>query len=307
MRSLQFLTAKFFLKHFLWLLVVACLQACGNLQDITKDWTLDKLYQEGKDEMNNGGYEKAIGYFEKLETRAIGTPLGQQAQIEKAYAQYKAGQQAEALVTLDRLMRLHPASPIVDYALYLRGLVNFNSDLGFLGGFTGQSLADRDQKAAKESYSSFRQLVTRFPQSKYAADAQARMDYILNTLAGYELNVARYYASRGAYVAAVNRAQMVLTQYPNAPVTEEALTILIHAYDALGYADLGNDARRVMARNFPQNKLGASKPASAGKSAQPNATAPANPAAAVPTTTPATSSATPPSSSAPTTPASTGR
>ncbi len=234
---------------------VILFQGCGNLNDITKDWSLEKLYQEAKDEVNNGGYDKAVGYFEKLETRAIGTPLGQQAQVEKAYAQYKGGLHAEALVTLDRFVRLHPASPLVDYALYLRGLVNFNGDLGFLSSFTGQQLDDRDQKASKEAYATFKQLTTRFPQSKYTPDALARMAYILNTLAAYELHVARYYASRGAHLAAANRAQTAIADYPNTVVMEEALTVLIQAYDALGSTELRDDAKRVMAKNFPKNRL----------------------------------------------------
>lgn len=233
----------------------ALLIGCGNLNDITKDWTVEKIYQEAKDELNNGGYDKAAEYFEKLESRAIGTPLGQQAQVEKAYAQYKGGLLVESMVTLDRFMRLHPASPLVDYALYLRGLVNFNGDLGFLSGFTGQRLDDRDQKASKESFASFKQLTTQFPDSKYAADANARMAYILNTLAAYEVNVARYYGKRGAHLAAANRAQAAIAEYPNSVVMEEALTVLIEAYEALGSKDLRDDAKRVMAKNFPKNKL----------------------------------------------------
>lgn len=235
------------------------------MADITKDWSLDKLYQEAKDEMSNGGFDKAIGLFEKLETRAIGTPLGQQAQVEKAYAQYKTGSHAEAIATLDRFTRLHPASPLVDYALYLRGLANFNGDLGFLSGFTGQTLDDRDQKASKESYASFNELTRRFPDSKYTPDAKLRMAYILNTLAAYEVHVARYYASRGAHLAAANRAQLALTDYPNSPMSEQALGILISSYDALGSTQLRDAAKRVMGLNFPKNKLGiqaASAPAS---------------------------------------------
>ncbi len=217
---------------------------------------MDKLYGEAKDELANGGFDKAIKLYEKLETRAIGTPLAQQAQVEKAYAQYKAGEQAQALVTLDRFMRLHPASPLVDYALFLRGLVNFNDNLGFLSGFTGQNLTERDQKASKEAYANFNELATRFPDSKYAKDAQARMAYILNTLAAYELHVARYYAARSAHLAAANRAQTAISEYPNAPVIEEALEILIKAYQALGITQLRDDAKRVMSASFPQNKLG---------------------------------------------------
>jgi outer membrane protein assembly factor BamD len=219
---------------------------------------MDKLYAEAKDELANGAFDKAIGLYEKLETRAIGTPLAQQAQVEKAYAQYKGGEQAQALVTLDRFMRLHPASSLIDYALFLRGLVNFNDSLGFLSGFTGQNLTDRDQKASKEAYANFNELATRFPDSKYAKDAQLRMAYILNTLAAYELHVARYYAARGAHLAAANRAQTAISEYPNAPAIEEALEILIKSYDALGVIQLRDDAKRVMAASFPKNKLGRS-------------------------------------------------
>jgi outer membrane protein assembly factor BamD len=219
---------------------------------------MDKLYGEAKDELANGAFDKAIGLYEKLETRAIGTPLAQQAQVEKAYAQYKGGEQAQALVTLDRFMRLHPASSLIDYALFLRGLVNFNDSLGFLSGFTGQNLTDRDQKASKEAYANFNELATRFPDSKYAKDAQLRMAYILNTLAAYELHVARYYAARGAHLAAANRAQTAISEYPNAPAIEEALEILIKSYDALGVIQLRDDAKRVMAASFPKNKLGRS-------------------------------------------------
>ena len=232
------------------------LQGCDSLSaDNTANWSMDKLYQEGLDELNNGAYDKSIKLFEKLETRAIGTPIAQQAQVEKAYAQYKNGDQTEALATLDRFMRVHPASPLVDYALYLKGLVNFNGDLGFLSGITGQNLDDRDQKASKESYAAFKDLSTRFPNSKYTPDALARMAYILNTLAAYEMNVARFYLKRGAYLAAVNRAQVAITEYPNAPATEEALGILIQAYDKLGLTQLRDDSMRVMAASFPKSKL----------------------------------------------------
>jgi outer membrane protein assembly factor BamD len=247
-----------FFNTILALLFAGLMTGCASLnKDITTGWTVEKLYAEARDEFANGAFDKAIGYFEKLETRAIGTPLAQQAQIEKAYAQYKANEQAAALVTLDRFLRLHPASPLIDYVLYLRGLVNFNDNLGFLSGFTGQNLTERDQKASKESYQSFSQLATRFPNSKYTEDAKARMGYILNTLAAYELHVARYYISRGAYLAAANRAQAAISEYPNSLKLEEALEILIQSYEALNEPQLRDDTKRVMARNFPKNKLAA--------------------------------------------------
>lgn len=251
MRSVLWLTRRLCLFG-AFLLLTAC---AGKLDDMTANWTPERLYSEAKSETKSGAFDKAIGLYEKLEVRAIGTPLAQQAQIEKAYAQYKAGEQAQALVTIDRFMRLHPASPLIDYALYLRGLVNFNDNMSVLAQWTGQNLTERDQKASKEAYASFNELASRFPNSKYSADAQARMGYILNTLASYEIHVARYYASRGAHLAAANRAQTAITDYPSSLAVEEALEILIQSYDALGITKLRDDAKRVMAASFPKNKL----------------------------------------------------
>ncbi len=231
------------------------LTACSSApQDKEANWSPSKLYAEAKDELSAGGYEKAISHLEKLEGRAAGTPLAQQAQVDKAYAQYKSGETAQAVATLDRFMKLHPASPAMDYALYLKGLVNFNDDLGFLSYIARQDLAERDQKASKESFESFKELITRFPESRYAPDASMRMTYIVNSLASYELHVARYYLSRGAYVAAINRAQLAISDYQDAPATEEALFIIIKAYDALGMTQLRDDAKRVLDKNYPNSE-----------------------------------------------------
>jgi outer membrane protein assembly factor BamD len=223
-------------------------------KDITADWSPNRLYQEAMDEKSAGNLTQAITYFDKLENRAAGTPLAQQAQLEKAFAHYKAGEAAQAEATLERFMRLHPASPALDYALYLKGLVNFNDNLGILGWLSKQDLSERDQKAAKLSFEAFKELITRFPNSKYATDAQQRMTYIVNSLAQSEVNVARYYFQRKAYVAAVARAQNAITQYPSAPSNEEALGILVHAYDAMGLTDLRDDSLRVLSKNFPQSQ-----------------------------------------------------
>jgi outer membrane protein assembly factor BamD len=131
--------------------------------DPTKDWSNDKLYNEAKDEMAAGAYDKAIGMYEKLEGRAAGTALAQQAQLDKAWAQYKTNEPIQAVATLDRFIKLHPASPALDYALYLKGLVNFNDNLGLFSTLAEQDLAERDPKQAKESFEAFRELVTRFP------------------------------------------------------------------------------------------------------------------------------------------------
>ena len=242
-------------------LLAACLLVVGcssTPEDKTANWTTDRIYSEARDELSGGSYDKAVPLLEKLEGRAAGTPLAQQAQLEKAYAQYKAGDKAQALATLDRFMKLHPASPALDYALYLKGLVNFNDDLGMFSWLSRQDLSERDQKAAKDSFEAFRDLSTRYPDSRYAPDARQRMVYIVNSLAQYEVHVARYYYQRGAYVAAIGRAQAAIADYQNVPAIEEALYILIKSYDALGMTQLRDDTQRVMDTTYPQSKSGVS-------------------------------------------------
>lgn len=223
--------------------------------DKTAGMSPNTLYAEAKDEMSTSQWDKAVPLLEKLEARAAGTPLAQQAQVDKAYAQYKSGEPAQALATLERFMKLHPASPALDYALYLKGIVNFNDDLGMFSGITRQDLSERDQKAAKESFESFKELATRFPDSRYSPDARKRMAYIVNSLAEYEVHVARYYYRRGAYLAAVNRAQLAVSDYRDVPAIEEALFIIYKSYDAMGMTQLRDDAKRVLEINYPQSEF----------------------------------------------------
>lgn len=226
----------------------------SNVEDKTANWSTEKIAAEARDEMNGGSYDKAVPLLERLEGRAAGTPLAQQAQLDKAYSQFKDGQKAEAIATLDRFMRLHPASPAIDYALYLKGVVNFNDDLGMLSFLTRQDLSERDQKAAKESFEAFKELTARFPESKYTPDARMRMTYIVNSLAQYEVHVARYYYQRGAYLAAINRAQAAVADYRDVPALEEALYIMVKSYEALGMEKLHADSQRVLTANYPNSK-----------------------------------------------------
>ena len=221
--------------------------------DPTKDWSVDKLYNEAKDEMAAGGYDKAIGMYEKLEGRAAGTPLAQQAQLDKAWAQYKTNEPVQAVATLDRFIKLHPASPALDYALYLKGLVNFNENLGLFSSWAEQDLAERDPKQAKESFEALRELVIRFPNSKYAEDGRLRMAFIKNSLARSDVHVARFYFKRGAYVAAINRAQATVQEYRDVPAVEEALFIMVQSYDKLGLNQLRDDTRRVLENTYPNS------------------------------------------------------
>lgn len=222
--------------------------------DETLGWSASKLYTEAKDAMSSGGYERAIKYYEKLEARYPYGRYAQQAQLEVAYAYYKQYEAASAIAACDRFIRLHPNHPSVDYAYYLKGLVNFNEDSGLLAVFGSQDMAERDPKAAKEAFDTFKELVTRFPESKYAPDAQARMSRLVNSLASHEVNVADYYLRRGAYVAAVNRAQACIKTYPESPANERALAVMAAAYDKLGMKDLRDDATRVLKLNFPNSQ-----------------------------------------------------
>ena len=239
--------------------VIAALSigGCGLLpeaSDETAGWSANRLYAEAKEAMADGGYDKAIKYFEKLEARYPYGRYAQQAQLEVAYAYYRQAEPASAIAACDRFIRLHPNHPNVDYAYYLKGLANFNEDLGFLGYVSLQDLTERDPKAARDSFDAFKVLVTKYPESRYTPDATARMKYLVNAMASHEVHVARYYMKREAYVAAVNRAQSAVKTYPDAPANEEALFIMIKAYDALGMADLRDDAERVMRRNFPRSE-----------------------------------------------------
>jgi outer membrane protein assembly factor BamD len=233
------------------------LGGCGLLPeqiDETSNWSANKLYAEAKGAMNDGAYDKAIKYFEKLEARFPFGRYAQQAQLEVAYAYFRQGEVASTIASCDRFIRLHPNHPNVDYAYYLKGLANFNEDLGLMGYVTLQDLTERDPKAARDSFDAFKILVSKYPESKYAPDATARMKYLVNAMASNEVHVARYYMKREAYVAALNRAQTAVKTYPDAPANEEALFIMIKAYDALGMADLRDDAERVMRRNFPKSE-----------------------------------------------------
>ncbi len=226
----------------------------GSSGDETAGWSAQRLYGEAKDAMANRNYATAIKYLEKLEARYPYGRFAQQAQLEVAYAYWKENERASAVAAADRFITLYPDHPNVDYAYYLKGLINFNENTGLFTRFADTDLSDRDPKATREAFDAFRELVTRFPKSKYADDGAARMRYLLNALAQHEVHVARYYMKRGAFVAAANRAQFALKSYPQAPAIEEAVFIMVKAYDALGMEDLRNDADRVMRKNFPESK-----------------------------------------------------
>lgn len=229
---------------------------CAAVVDPTKDWTAEKFYQEAKALLDEGNYEGAIKLYEQLQGRFPYGRYAEQAQLEIAYAQYKWDEPALALAACDRFIRQYPTHPNVDYAYYLKGVVNFRGQRSVGDWLFGGSddFQDRDIKGAQESYDAFKELVQRFPRSRYAEDARPRMAYLFEVQARYEIGVARFYYDRGAYVAAANRARYALENYPRTPSTENALGLQALSYKKMGMKKLYEDAVRVLIHNFPQSR-----------------------------------------------------
>jgi outer membrane protein assembly factor BamD len=247
-------TALFITFSASFLLLTGCAGSDGQKDD-TEVWSETKLYSEANAKLNDADYAKCGKYFDKLESRFPFGPYSQQAQINAAYCYWKAEEPAQATVAIDRFIKLHQGSESLDYAYYLKGLITFNDDLGWLGKFTGQDLSERDPKAAKEAFESFKTVVERFPNSKYAPDSLDRMRYIVNSLAESDVRIARYYYQHGAYLASANRAQLVIRDYDRAPAVEEALYLLYKSYEKLDMPDLSKDALRVLNLNFPDSEI----------------------------------------------------
>ena len=234
---------------------------CGLLPEVkdeTSGWSAERFYSTAHDELMSGNYTRAIRLFETLEARYPYGRHAQQAVLEGAYASYRAGETAQAVAAADRFIRQYPNHPSVDYAYYLKGLVHFREDQGLLGYLYEADLSERDPKAMKESFVAFKELAQKFPESRYAEDAQTRMRYLSNALGMHEVHVARYYFNRGAYLAAANRAQASLVAYPAVPSNEDALDILVRAYEKLGMAQLADDSRRILEKTYPQSRYLAS-------------------------------------------------
>lgn len=241
------------MRHSLAVFLLLTLTGCGLFgitgYDHNKPKPVEESYTEAKDELDSGNYEGAIKLYEALQSRFPYGRYAQQALLETAYAYYKKGEPEPAISAADRFIKQYPNNLHVDYAYYLKGLANFNGELSLISSLGGQDPTERDPRAAQDSFNAFKDLVTRFPGSKYAPDSRVRMQYLVNALAKYDLHVARYYLRRGAHIAAVNRAQGILTQYPNSPATRDALQIMVQAYDAMGMTDLRDDARRVLEKS----------------------------------------------------------
>jgi outer membrane protein assembly factor BamD len=238
-----------------WMAILA-IGGCGLLPavvDETTNLSVEQLYKLAHDAMVEGNYTRAIKMFETLEARYPYGRFAQQAVLELAYANYRSGETAAAVAACDRFIRTFPNNPSVDYAYYLKGLVHFREDQGLLGYVYELDLSEREPRGMREAFAAFKELVAKFPDSRYAQDATDRMAYLTNALARYEVNVARYYYNRGAYVAAVNRAQAAIVGYPRTAASEGALDMLVRSYDKLGLVQLRDDSLRILRQTFPES------------------------------------------------------
>jgi len=234
------------------------LAACawlGSQEDETKDWNVTKLYSEASEALAAGNYKRAIEYYEKLETRYPSGPYAMQSHLDVAYAYYRAQEPESAISTADRFIKLYPQHFYVDYAYYLKGIVNYNRSTGFFDRYIPTDPSQRDPGSALDAFRDFAELGRLFPDSKYARDARQRMIYLRNNLAKNEIHVARYYMKRQAYVAAANRCKHVLKHYQRTSAIADALEILIEAYRKLGEYQLVADTERVLTLNHQAGRF----------------------------------------------------
>lgn len=222
--------------------------------DPTTGWTAERLYQDAREEMNASNWNAARTRLEAIEARYPFGTYAQQSLIDQAYINWRDEEPEQALAAIDRFQKQYPNHPGSDYMLYLKGLVTFTPPSAVLSQFTRQDPSERDPRGLRESYEAFNELITTYPDSRYADDARKRAAWLVNTIAENETHVAEYYYSRGAYVAAVNRAQRVITDFEGVPVAERALYIMYLSYDKLEEIQLRDDAKRVLDENFPNSE-----------------------------------------------------
>ena len=219
-------------------------------------WSVDKLYTEGRDQMNAGDYTRSSLLLEATIAQYPFSVQATQAQLELPYVYWKDESRLKALAAADRFITLNGSHPQLDYMYYLKGIINYNNNTGFIKTLLTRDVGSNasDPRAATEAFNAFKTLVTKFPESRYAPDARKRMVQLVNTLSQQQLRIAEYYYDRGAYLAAINRAQGILKNFDGTISTENALIIMMQSYDKLGMNDLRDDTRKVLLTNFPNSK-----------------------------------------------------
>jgi outer membrane protein assembly factor BamD len=234
-------------------LAAGCSSTKGNV-DPTAGWSAERLYSQARADISSGSWSEARKNLEALEARYPFGIYAQQSLIDQAYVNWKDEEPEQAKAAIDRFMQQYPNHPGTDYMLYLKGMITFTPPSAVLSSFTRQDPSERDPKGLRESYEAFNELIKRYPDSRYTPDARKRAAWLVNTIAENEVHIAQYYYERGAYVAAANRAQTVVTDFEGVPVAEKALYLMMLSYDKLNLPDLRDDAKRVLDHNFPDSK-----------------------------------------------------
>ena len=245
------------IKLTLFTIMIAIAGCSSNDVEVDKvpDRSAQALYQDAKEAMDIGLYQKAIQTLSAIDSRYPFGPISHQVQLDLIYSYYKGGDIAQGIALVDRFTRLNPAHKDIDYVYYMRGLINQSAEENLFQDMAGIDRTDRDPEASRSAFNDFKTIVTDYPDSKYAADARKRMIAIKSRLAQYEIAVAKYYIKREAYASAANRGRYVVEYFAPSPEIEQALEIMIECYDKLGLKDLKKNAMQVMAANYPNNKL----------------------------------------------------
>lgn len=253
--------SKLYLRNIIFSCVLVAVAGCSSAPEdedadlVLRNRSAQSLYDDAKAKMRSGNYNVATESLSALDSRFPFGPLSNQVQLDLIYGYYKTGKTDEALATIDRFTRLNPNHSDVDYALYMRGLTNMEVDSNLFQELVGIDRSDRDPSNSRQAFNDFRRLIEKFPNSKYAADAQKRMLHIKSRLAKYEIAIARYYMRRDAYVAAANRGRFVIEHYPDTSHVQEALEIMVECYDQLKLDDLKNNAMKTLKLNYPNSSF----------------------------------------------------
>lgn len=240
-------------KHLLLIAIFALTAACSSNETISENLGEAELYRQAQADLDNKSYTSAINKLKTLESRYPFGRFAEQAQLELIYAYYRNTEPEAARSSAERFIRLHPQHPSVDYAYYLKGLASFDQDRGLLARFLPLDMTKRDPGAARDSFNEFAQLTTRFPNSRYAPDAKARMIYLRNLLAANEVHVADYYLRRQAYVAAANRGRYIVENFQGTPAVGDGLAVMTEAYQRLGLDELATTSLETLKHNYPEH------------------------------------------------------
>jgi len=248
-------------RIFLFLALALSLPGCKTVggwfgadkEEKTERLSVEELYAEAHQELTRSNYSQAGRYFTRLIARFPFGPYNEQAQLELAFVQYKMGKPEDATSSIDRFIRTYPRHVHIDYAYYLKAVINFDRNVSLLTQLARTDTSARDLNGPVQSFNDFNEVIRRYPNSRYAADSRQRMVYLRNQMARHELGVGLYYLHRGAYVASANRGKFLLENYPQSEYEGDAVALLAASYAGLGQETLAADARRVLEKNYPQH------------------------------------------------------